>query len=120
MHASGARLGRIIAATAAAVPGGKRHPRSSFSLRRSKVDQHTSHAAVTGTSLIGWIASISATGLVATQTAARTAAGGPAMRSASTPVAQTASANETGTISDAPMSPPAAWSGAINSGRPTA
>ncbi len=82
--------------------------------------QHTSHVAVTGTSLIGCIASIRATGLEAIHTAAMSAASAPDRRSASAAVAQTTMKNETAGTSDAAIAPPSACSGAMSSGNPGA
>ena len=82
----GAAAETAVVPTAAATPAASGEPTSPCRRRRIRITQHTSHTAVTGTSLMGCIASISATGLVASHAAARMAPGGPAMRSASAPV----------------------------------
>ncbi len=71
-------------------------------------------------SLIGCVAEISETGLVASQTADRMAAAGPETTSASRATAQIASASDSGPINEASSRPPRRCNGAISSGSPMA
>ena len=87
---------------------------------RATRSQHTIHAAVTGTSLIGWKAWYRNVGDVATSVAAISAATPPPNRQARAPVAHTATPVLRTTTSTAPVVPATACGSAISQGSPGA
>src|SRR5688572_16433354 len=94
--ATGAMFGRISTAIAATHPAATaRHDTvPGPAVIETTIAKQNSHAAVAGMSLIGCVAEISDTGLVASQTADRMAAAGPETTSASRATAQIASASD--------------------------